>query len=659
MSCRVLVPLVLAACSHASDVEAPPPVRAPHAPDPIASGTPHGGAIVAIAATEQGDAALTLDNLHTLRLWPTLDGQRPAIPIAAMSPAELALTHAGDDLLVAILDEAGHARILRLGLDGSVRGRVQLPGDTAIEQVVALDGTVLVLRDDQSIEQYDASGALRGHLVPQPGERIAAIAARNGSAIAQVTSEAHADRELRWIVLDGEPRWGTTIVLPEAYRPGTLALAPDRHHVAVMGPSTTVILYDVVTVPTRVGAVPVTNTTSPVLGFVDGEHFVVADGITHTWWSAKAAADPWAAQPAVQLAAAESGAIADGVVLAGVGAALAIDDGAHTKYLGWKQLAIGTLVPLATGDLVVQNGSELTWLDDKLDARHTLDLAKTYSDSPYGQAIDDRHVVLQRNIGGTWEASVVDATDPNVRISLGSGDGYDLVQYEPTTQTLYVGRAEIKRWKMDWKANAATPLAPLTGSAATTMLVALDPARAHGAIALTQAYSEDESYYRVHIYFDEPGTKPIAAKKSFRIDSSVVAIDGEGNTYLSSGETGSMLRKMTSTAEKVATKIPLGDGIYAAAVSHDGTQIALLGRTTLRLVDTRDGTLRWEVPQWATSNLAFARDDRRVVLRATNGQIVIDRATGKRVATSCGWGFGLHDEAPSLATFGAPPACED
>ena len=83
---------------------APP---APPTIDPIAKGVPHGGQIAHVAVTEQADAALTFDNVGGVRLWPALDGSRPPLPVSMIAPVELALTHAGDDLLAAARDQAG------------------------------------------------------------------------------------------------------------------------------------------------------------------------------------------------------------------------------------------------------------------------------------------------------------------------------------------------------------------------------------------------------------------------------------------------------------------------------------------------------------------------------------------------------------------------
>src|SRR5262245_9986323 len=50
---------------------------------PIANGVPHGAQIAAVAITDQADAAVTIDQLDGVRLWPTLDGTREPLAIVA------------------------------------------------------------------------------------------------------------------------------------------------------------------------------------------------------------------------------------------------------------------------------------------------------------------------------------------------------------------------------------------------------------------------------------------------------------------------------------------------------------------------------------------------------------------------------------------------
>jgi hypothetical protein len=654
----------LAACGHGVGADDSPPVPAVvRAPDPIAPGAPHGGAIIITAITEQGDAALTADNIGTLRLWPTLDGRRPPVPIAAVAPADLSLGHAGDDLVAGILDEAGTVRVLRLGRDGTIRKRAQLPAEPTIQQLVGVDGGVIVRRSDQTIERYDANGQKVGSLVPEAGERIVGLAARGGSVLAQVSSEERPWRQLRWIILDENMRWGTSLMLPTPYVPGSLAISPDHVRVAVREMSG-VAIFEVVPSVRRVASITFSNVVDPPIGFTDGEHFVAIDGDSHSWWSAKQGNDPWAPLQVQKTSLSQDGAIGNGIVISGMGSVLAIDDGSHVKYLGWNHIANGMLQSTAEGTLYVVSGSEITWLgersDGQLEEKRSVDISTLLAENPNATPIDDQHVVVQqyKNDGG-YTAELVDVNDPKApRIALGADEMYGLVQWQPATHTLMLGRNSIRRWRIDFAKHEAIALAPLAVGTGATSVIALDPARAHGAIALTQGY--EGGNYQVYAYQDEPGApadKPLVAKTSWVLTGALVASDAEGTTYVAVDATTPLMR-ISVSGKREQTKISPG-AVYAATVTHDGSLIAIVGKSSVRLFETATGKQRWEAPEWATAELAFTRDDKKLVLRAANGQIVIDTATGKRIATTCGWDFGLHDKVPTAATFGMPTACED
>ena len=114
---------------------------APVAPEPIAKGIPHGSQIIEVAVTDDGDAAITFDNLLGVRLWPALDGTRPPIPLTVEAPRHVSIAHEGRDLLVAIVSDAGSVRVMQVGHDGRVRSNVSLPGE--YQQAIAIDGAVL------------------------------------------------------------------------------------------------------------------------------------------------------------------------------------------------------------------------------------------------------------------------------------------------------------------------------------------------------------------------------------------------------------------------------------------------------------------------------------------------------------------------------------
>ncbi len=226
---RRLVPVLLAiGCSHDVERDA---VTAPARPAvlaaaaPAAHGAPHAGSIREVSVTDAGDAALTIDDAGTIRLWPTLDGTREPIPVVAPAAARAALVRDGDGLVAALLDDAGSAHLLRFARGGVLAGKAEVSGDVRIEQVVASRGQLLVRRADQSIELVDARGEIAGRIVADPGERIAAIAARGDVALAVIAEGDGTAKTMRWIARANGLAWGARVTLPMAVAADSVAIA--------------------------------------------------------------------------------------------------------------------------------------------------------------------------------------------------------------------------------------------------------------------------------------------------------------------------------------------------------------------------------------------------------------------------------------------------
>src|SRR5450755_1107212 len=193
-SALVLVALVACNSDTAESPIGPPVTRAEvPLPEKAPAGVPHGGPITHVAVTEKADAAVTVDNLGGLRLWPSLDGKREPVPFTVNGAEALAITHAGDELLVGVVDQAGAGHLVRFSRGGVQRGKIQLPGDVAIDQIAAVDGGMLVARNDQSIERYDAAGTLRGRIAADPSTSFGTLAVRHGIAAVMLVGRETSD----------------------------------------------------------------------------------------------------------------------------------------------------------------------------------------------------------------------------------------------------------------------------------------------------------------------------------------------------------------------------------------------------------------------------------------------------------------------------------
>jgi hypothetical protein len=281
-----------------------PPVAAPRAPAPLVA--PHGGQIDLVAITDRGDAALTADSFAEIRLWPALDGTHEPVVVRGPKPAQLALGRDRDGVFSAILDEAGGVEIQRFDAGGGVRGRVQLPAQPSIAQVVAIPGGVLVRRQDHHIVRFDTRGVATGELVPAAGQRVVSLAVRRDRALAGL-SEADGPRAriVQWIALGSSLAWGASVELPEPL--ADLALAPAAGRIAGIAHDDArndevgkiVELAPRPAVVATIALDPRSGRTAkgrrpqpfdpPIIGFTDDDHVVIGAPGQMKWASASGA----------------------------------------------------------------------------------------------------------------------------------------------------------------------------------------------------------------------------------------------------------------------------------------------------------------------------------------------------------------------------------
>jgi hypothetical protein len=652
-----LLVVVLAGCGRHDEpalaATAPP---APPRIDPIAKGVPHGGQIAHVAVTEQGDAALTFDNVGGVRLWPALDGTRPPVPVSMIAPVELALAHAGDDLLAASLDEAGAIDLLRLGRDGAVRSRVQLPADVAYEQVLAVDEGVLARSADHTIEWFAPDGQSRGKLVAEPAHRMLAIAARRGRAVAVLTDGTKA--ELRWVLmLGGTMLWGAAVKLPAMPKDGQIALSPSHRQLAIADAHNKVSVYDIGFVPSLLGQ-QAAHDQAIDLGFVDEDHLAIMGSSSLRWWEMpkKPPADPWEVTgsslpvpPSHHMT--EGGAVADSVAVTGFGAALALTDTQRVRYLGYQSHGVGNIGTAPSSLWVSMSASHVVWLDDKLAIKRDVELRKD-TNGPWLHAtpVGDRHVVVQAPRDGTYVVELIDLDRVEQPIAIGTYTSVDRVDVTPDGALLGVlVRGKLHRFQLDLATNKVEPLASFRVSGSVSSLRLLDPARAGGITAITLGWDGDyDEHYTVSIYRAKGKKQRI---KPFR--GTLIDIDATGTMYVT--ETDKII--VQHGTKQLAT-IPAKDVGQPVAVNADGSRFALRSGNDVVVID-REGTEQWRTSLWGAAQLAFMKDGTHLAVRAMGGLVLLSAQTGERAAVECGWSFGVTTTPPVTNTLAFAPVCED
>lgn len=670
---RRLAPLLLmAACG---DVASPAPTVRARTPSPgahvdrvavgvpIAKGVPHGGQIREIAATEEGDAAITVDELDAVRLWPALDGSRAPVPVSLSSPpSQLALFHDGRDLVAVTRDVAGSVSLVRLGLDGSVRGRVQVAGDASYEQIVAVGDQVLARTSDHAIELYDADGTLRGRAIAGHGQRVTDLAARNGRAVAIIATSDGAS--MRWLGIGTRLRWESAIRLPLTPRDGMFAIAPNKRRIAYVDNEVTGLhVLDVDMLPVIVPGPAITpHGLQHDVGFVDDDTVVVA-GSPNMWWKKSAppppAPDPWAVAASGSLTSVGSGtastAIVDGKVIGPYNVSLVIGDGKATRYLGWQSAPVSGFV--AQGSHLVMNwGARITWLDENLALARTINLQENRQPTdPWrgGVAVGSHHVVTQKHVNGTFVIELLDVDKPDTPTLVGRFTAYDRHEVVDGMLAVFAGRT-VRRFRLDLDATTATELLPALEVPVdqTSWLRLFDPEKSGELVAVAAGW--DRNYLGVLYAFRQSGRK-ITRTRTRPFEMTYVTSDASGRVVVVDHTTTDLV---VMRGAEIEHRIDMPPGVMPVAVDRAGTRFALRDQQELVLVDGAGKEL-WRKMIWGMSTFAFFANDKRLAVAAPGGFIALDVATGEQVARECGWGFGLHETAPESSGQGSATVCED
>lgn len=660
--------LVLGACNSgvqptATTTSTPAPaVILPVAPEPVTKGIPHGSQIIDVAVTDDGDAAITFDNLLGVRLWPALDGSRPPIPLTVEAPRKVSIAHEGRDLLAVITSDAGSVRVIQLGHDGRVRSSVSLPGQYL--QAIAIDGGALVRTADHAIERYAVDGTLRGRLVADPGTQIVTIVTRNGHNAALIANaELGTSREVRRVMIDDGMSWGATIELSSAVLGEQLALSPNGRRIAYRSLQHKLEVWEVEPFKRELtGSATSIEENARGIGFMDDAHVAIGGSPMIQLWTelekpTTKETDPWAVgsqmspplpQPKEQAFLTDGFAVADGKVVTGLGVALALSSLDKLQYLGFKQLPLGTVSQVGNEFAMTMSTSRFVWLDDKLVVQRDEDLKGPITSSwMYAIPIDGTHIVQQTNFEGRYDFSLVDVESKD-KIEIGKYRDVDRMQYDQASHLLGIKEGKkLHRWAFD--SNKMTALADIKVKTQTSSFMLFDPAKANGITAAVVGWDSDYANYETLTIYRDSGK----ATRIHPFTGTIVATSPDGTLY--AAEAGAV-RIYRDGAKKPAT-LKLPDSVFFA-VTRDGSHIAYTTRDELIVTDAT-GTAVWRQPQWASNQLMFSADGKTLLVRGSGGFASYDTASGARLARECGWSFGLYDEPLDGSAANAAPMCED
>jgi hypothetical protein len=625
-------------------------------------GTPHGGEIGAIAVSEAGDLAITADAIGELKVWPTLDGTRQPVSIEAAPATSVALGEREDELVVAMIDRVGVVRVLKLGRDGRVHGRAQVPGEIAAREVVAVGGDLIVVRADETIERVDADGILRGRIAARPGERLGALSSRGGAVVvAIVTGGGHESKLVRWLDLGEDLAWGKDVALPQTIDAEVLALSPARTRLASAhddGEREQIVIYALDGNEAKFFAMPsLFATSSTPIGFVSDDALAIGDASAVEWWSKTGDDYEVVEQPqparfkGQRFEALAVDAFGDGVAVFPHGAGLALAAPDHkTKFLGWRELAVQNWQGFGDGFTYGADEGRFLWVDSQLEPVRGFDLKDIPGPVPYvAIAIGEHELAYEAQVDGKVEVELVDTREPNHSIMLGTFPYVPQITFEPSLHELaFAVAGKIERYRIETDPLRATAMTTLPFDGLAYNLHLVDPAQADGAVAMVFG-SEGDAEASLHVFRDKGGR--IRHERQLLYTSSF-GVDLAGNLY-GHDERGLFVRH----GKKEVARFVIGMMPSTSVPNHRGSRMAFVNGRVVGLVDLQ-GNVQWKREMWGPYVAMFSGDDRSVIVRTQTGLVALDAGTGETIKRVCGWEFGLH-ESLAVATYGQPTVCED
>ena len=655
---RTSLPIVLLVAAACRGGEPPPPAPTNsassaavvvEAPPRVA---PHSGAIRSIAVTDDGDVAYSIDSFGQGRLWLALDGTREPVIVRGGDPQRVVLGRSEDGFVAALLDAAAGLELVRFDRDGKTRGHVTLPPDPGFLDAIAVAGGILARRRDQALVLYDAGGKRRGELVADAGQRIVDVTTRHGRVLAALVAAEASTTTLRWVDVAGHLAWGEWQPLPRAIE-APIALSPSGTKIAGVDPATK--RFEVIDLVTRetIYAMGVERVAvaQERMGFIDDTTLLVSDGADTLWWTL-AQSDPWATSRRGTASGSSNIAIGDDVMLDASSTSLAITTQRSSTYLGYRYVGSSVLWSTPSG-VATHHGANGVWLGRDLRVRET-----HVAPSVDIRAIaGDHHLVMHAGLGSDgrqiYVTDLATATEHRVGVYFEAVG----VTYDTTTQVILVTMASaVERFALTLSPFAIARLPPLVVEPGFGQVLALDP-KSTGMAAVVA--TRRDGALRLDWYRERAGATKIEATLSTTVKQYAMPIgaDRRGVVYFFERAAHELLMVQPGTPLRA---LPVAVTEIATAVVHpDGTLVVAASAAELVAFDTTTGEQRWKLPVSNIHTLLFSGDGQTLFASGEGGLVSIEPRNGTRIATGCGWSFGLHEEQVSAMVFNVPNLCGD
>ncbi|HEY5928611.1 MAG TPA: hypothetical protein VIV11_43295 [Kofleriaceae bacterium] len=651
---------------------APPAVVAkPATPVRLWNARP-GVPLARVFATEDGSAAVSIDESNHARLWPSLDGKREPYVLPLTTPVEAVINRDGDGYSIAALDESGGFEVIVVSADGVMTSHVRREPEPGVEIAVSRGDGFLVLHRDQTLEHLDKRGARIGSLLPQPGSHVVKLLHRNGRTLALVRKRDGLRGQ--WIATD-TLAWGDespklrvdlskVFLSPDHKRLATLETLPD----ALLDRSgAQVLLVDLDTGAAK----PLLNKLSmngPMgvpIGFAADQRVIIAfsdfELSTVEWWkpSGHSNAVIGGMNYHLEFVAVDQAVVTDTNVIAFAEHDLAVmrpntaTAPSELRYLGYRITRTRGIKPTPAGVVATIGGSAYL-LDDNARVAKRVPTLETI---PFGKDLalikftardwGEPVIGVSNFIDPEWiEGSKIKrkSQDSTPRIAL-----FDLatkkelqrwptarrIYFEPTSQLMAIDRG-TKAFFARFDATTRKFGDEHTIASGGSEIVLLDPALAGGNVAML--VRQRGKTIEVRTLRDLAAEPPAPTT----LTGTLEATDRAGRLYV---------RDDTDTVVVYGGKEPVrltGLTKWRVRPHPNGTQVAAFARSRLMLLGER-GDDKWAVGFPGISDVAWSPDGALVALSGDLAKL--DAATGRVVAAQCGWSFGLRISAREPSDF--------
>jgi len=611
--------------------------------------SPHAGPIKLVAVSPDGNAALTVDDIDGLRLWPTLDGTLEPRVVDLVRPKAMALGKLGADKFVAaVLDDVGGLVIATIDGDGRTSQRATIGPDPGFVGVAVLGGNVLAWRADQIVFLIDKDGVALAQLPGEPGERLATILTPSETtavALVETSGDGAIKRRPRPLVLGARTlAWGKRVDLDEDL--GTIVgVSPSGKRVgAVMvdkaKTNPKLVVWDL-DKKARIATHPVRFATS--VAFVDETHVALIQPNAIEWADLATTGtvdqsphEPFVA-PGAQRAPFGAG---PGRVIAPRNDELALTTPTETKYLGYGLESPQVAAVGGNGQLLVGLGETFALLDRELREvsapRSLVPKQSTISEVRWLGG-NDWLVETSGLSDGKTAIAIVDLAK-DVRKELRANlPVAQLMMFEPETKlvTFSLGEApEVARYNADKRTlDKLVSLAKPNGFEQRE-LIPIAPSLTGGAQILS-VQMRDKTTLR---WVTGTTAGAIDQGPSVVVDGSLAGFDRAGHAFVwQNGADHKLTLAVYDKGKQIGT-LPT-EGTTTVWPDPKGQRVVLLTGRSVALV-ALDGTKAWDKPIVGVTEAQWL-DDGTLALISAGGLARIDPAKGEITATRCGWRFGL------------------